>query len=610
MSFLKIIKIISLSLLSLFLILLFLFLINIRAWQTITKNSLAAKNNLELGLEYLLNRNLSKAQNEIQIAKSYIDHSLLSVNRIKKNNPLYRITIINRQINDLKYLLTSTKLITIALEQSIEFFETVDKKVTIIEREEPFSIQEKITILDIALTSQAKLNEIKDNFDLAFSYFEIAKNNYFLNRFNQPLKELELNLNQASLLINNTIPVVPLLPVLGGWPETSRFLILFQNNDELRPTGGFLGSYATFKITNLGENIDMQTGDIYHLDMPSINYLETIPPEPISKYMGLKKWYLRDANWSPDWPRAANFIEWLFYQESSYAGLDFSDLDGIIAVTPDLIADLIALTGDINLNGEIYTSDNLHKLLQYQTGVGYREEDISSWDRKDIINDLALILKERLQNIEANKLPEIVEIIDKAIVRRDLLIYFTDPNNQKIAKEIGVDGSIKKTNSDYLMIVDANLAAFKTDAVMIKDWQYNLSEKDGDLIVNLSLSYKHEGGFDWRTTRYRSYTRVLSPFGSKFISLNNADDLNIEDNIGLDKTIFGFFLSVEPGQSKTIELSYKLPNEIKKQLINEKYKLYVQRQAGSRINSFVFNYNNLTLTKNLESDKVIRIFSE
>jgi len=76
----------------------------------------------------------------------------------------------------------------------------------------------------------------------------------------------------------------------------------------------------------------------------------------------------------------------------------------------------------------------------------------------------------------------------------------------------------------------------------------------------------------------------------------------------LDKTIFGFFFSVEPGQSKTIELSYLLPNYILEKSQKEGiYQLYLQRQPGSRINSFNWQYNETILTDDLESDKVLRI---
>ncbi len=603
-------KILLISLGALFLIALIVFLINLNSWSALVKSSLAAKQNLETGWQSLLNQDLVKAETESKMAKENFNQALLAVNKIEKNNPFFKLKTTKNQLTDLKKFITSGQLLAISFKQSTDFFININDSIRIVNRDKALSLEEKAMILEIALNSDSIINEIKDNLNLAVNKFQSVKNSLFLFPFKRQINLLAVRLDQGQILVNRSLPILPLLPTLGGWPEPSRFLILFQNNDELRPTGGFIGSYATLEIANLGQDIDMQTGDIYHLDKPSIEHLETIPPEPISKYMGLKKWYLRDANWSPDWPTAAHFIEWLFYQESYWAGLDFNDLDGIIAITPDLVADLIELTGPINLEGEIYTADNLQKLLQYQTGVGYREEDIAAWDRKDIINDLALILKDRLQNIKANQLPDIITILDKAIIRKDLLTYFTDPQNQLIAKKLKTDGQIKKTNSDYLMIVDANLAAFKTDAVVIKNWQYEIENTQPGLVAKLSLTYQHQGGFDWRTTRYRSYTRVLSPLGSQLLSIEEASDLKTEEDISLNKTIFGFFLSVEPGQTKTIKLSYLLPSKIKDQIENKEYELYLQRQPGSRINSFNFIYNNFILKKDLESDKVLRIFSE
>ena len=108
----------------------------------------------------------------------------------------------------------------------------------------------------------------------------------------------------------------------------------------------------------------------------------------------------------------------------------------------------------------------------------------------------------------------------------------------------------------------------------------------------MRLSYRHEGAFDWRTTRYRSYTRVYAPLGSKFVSLQGLDestrDLKVVDDKGLNKTVFGFFLTVEPGTDREIVLDYQLPDNIYK--LTTPYQLLVQNQAGNRIESLNINF--------------------
>lgn len=605
---LKGLKIIFIFLGSLFILSLILFLININSWRSLVINTLNARDNINSGLHSLLQSDIDKANKEAIAARNDFSNAYLALEKIEKTNFIFKINIFKTELNNLKNLIETGKILSSSFIQITDLSYQIQENVEIFNRVQSFSLQDKEKLIALAYEFEPELAGLKANLDLALYNLKYIDTSLLILPFRNEVLELKNQLGQAEILISRSLPIIELLPTLSGWPESSRFLILFQNNDELRPTGGFIGSLATLEISRFGENIDMQASDVYHYDMPSIDHLKTTPPEPIAKYMGLKKWYLRDSNWSPDYPTAAKFIEELFYKESYYANKEFYDLDGVFAITPQLVANLIDFTGPVELNGKIYDSQNLQALLQYETGIGYREEDIASWDRKDIISDIALILKKRLKNLNTQQIIGLVKIIDQAIKAKDLQTYFTDQENQLLAERLNSDASIKSVNHDYLMIVDANLAAFKTDAVMKKDWTYEIKKENNNLIAYLYLNYEHKGDFDWRTTRYQSYTRILTPSGSQLLSIENARDLNVEDDVDLDKTIIGFFFSVEPQQSKQIKISYQLPSRIKNQVIDNNYQLYLQRQAGSRINSFNFKFlNNPILTKDLKSDKLIRI---
>lgn len=601
-------KIIAIIIGSLFILLIILFLININSWYSLTVNTINARDNLNSGLYSLLDSNIDKANKEAIAARNEFSNAYLAIEKIENTNFVFKLPILKKEINNLKTLIETGKILSNSFIQVTDLSYQIQENIEIFNRSQAFSLEDKEKLIALAYEFEPELAGLKANIDLALYNLKFVDNSWLILPFKSEVLKLKNQLEGAETILSRGLPILRLIPVLSGWPDSSRFLILFQNNDELRPTGGFIGSLATLEISQFGENIDMQASDVYHYDMPSIEHLETNPPEPIAKYMGLKNWYLRDSNWSPDFPTSARFIEQLFYKESYYADKEFYDLDGIFAITPQLVSDIINLTGPVELEGKVYDAQNLQTLLQYETGIGYRDEDISSWDRKDIIQDIAVILKDRLKNINTREIIKFVEIIDQAINTKDLQTYFTNPQNQLIAENLNSDGSIKSVSYDYLMIVDANLAAFKTDAVMIKDWSYEIKEENNNLIAYLYLNYEHKGGFDWRTTRYRSYTRVLTPRDSKLLSIENARDLKVEDDNDLDKTIIGFFFSVEPQQSKEIKISYQLPNRIKDQVKNNTYQLYLQRQAGSRINSFNFLFlDQPLLTKDLKSDKLIRI---
>ena len=176
------------------------------------------------------------------------------------------------------------------------------------------------------------------------------------------------------------------------------------------------------------------------------------------------------------------------------------------------------------------------------------------------------------------------------------------------------DGVIKKTDKDYLLVVDANLAAFKTDSVIEKGIEYDVrGQNQGMAKAKLKLNYQHNGGFDWRTTRYRSYTRVFAPLGSKLVSLKAQDSANLEaksinsyDDLALNKTVFGFFFSLEPGSKGAIVLEYDLPENINRDLQSKNYELIIQKQAGRRTNALRVIIDGELYLRNLETDLLIK----
>jgi len=238
----------------------------------------------------------------------------------------------------------------------------------------------------------------------------------------------------------------------------------------------------------------------------------------------------------------------------------------------------------------------MQALLQYNVEVAYKDDKISSWDRKDIINELINVLKDKLLNLPLSQYPQLISSLSASMNRGDLLLYFNNSGRQSIASELGAGGEIKIVNGDYLMVVDANLAAFKSDAVMKKNIAYSVNKNADKLQANVRLNYQHNGGFDWRTTRYRSYTRILTPIGSELKELkgiNQADaDFISYDDKELNKHVFGFFWSIEPGKNAELNLSYYLPRSLSDNLqTNNVYNLYVQRQPGSRIDGLKVSIN-------------------
>ncbi len=138
------------------------------------------------------------------------------------------------------------------------------------------------------------------------------------------------------------------------------------------------------------------------------------------------------------------------------------------------------------------------------------------------------------------------------------------------------------TEMHMLLISLTNDVACKKIAKMTPDKkiEYEVISQKKDLVAELKINYSHNGKFDWKTTRYRSYTRVYVPLGSKLITSSGASDGEVKAYEDLGKTCFAVFISVEPGSAGALYFKYKLPPSF---LNSEKYELYVQKQPGNNI---------------------------
>lgn len=425
-----------------------------------------------------------------------------------------------------------------------------------------------------------------------------------LSQLNAPVAELRQALETGKELLAEHLPWLQLAPYLANQLSDGRFLLILQNNDELRPTGGFIGNYGLLGLQD-GRIVELATYDSYHLDMPAQDYFKPSPPLELNQYLGVKQWFLRDANWSPDFPTAAQQIGY-FYQEQTKV-INKADqnekIDGVIAITPTLIEDLLGLVGPITIEDQTYNQQNFVDLLQYRVEMSYEQYGVSSWNRKAVINDVIAELEQRLLNLPTSRWPEVAKIITKNLERKNILLFSYDSVIEQWLIRQNWSGHAREFDGDYLWVIDANLAAYKTDAVVDKQTNYRVYKSGDDWLAELTLNYRHNGGFDWRTTRYRSYTRIYTPLGSQLISYSGfKEDVVISQEF--NKTVFAGFLVVEPKKSQTIKLTYKLSDKVVQQIAASQYNLLLQKQPGRQRTSVNIDLQFINTVKRAHSEQL------
>lgn len=563
--------------------------------------ALSGRTDLTLAVEASKNKNWPEAAARAKLATEKFQQAGSSLEKTQDNKTIALIPVFQNQVNDLKYLVKTAEILSRSLTGGVALASEIDeiRSGAAGNNFSNLSAAEKNHFLKLVYESGPELNGLKANLNLAELNIEKIHKIGVLFPIYQKIADIKSELRQAGAILDQVIPLTKILPILGGYPEPSKYLIILQNNDELRPSGGFIGVYGIL-ISQNGGIISLKTDDSYHVDMPAVGKWNYPAPEPISRYLKVSNWYFRDSNWSPDWPQASEKMIEIYNGEKMAVGEKREDFSGVIGITPDLIANLLRITGPITVKGETYNENNLQTLLQYNVEVAYKEQDISSWNRKNIINDLMAELNARLFSLPSDRWNELLSSLRENIAAKNIQLYFTNSDRQIFARDLKASGEIIKDSGgkDYLMVVDANLASFKSDAVIEKRITYSVAADKNNTPSSLILNYKHNGDFNWRTTSYHSYTRVYAPYGSRLVSLNGLDQdkagLSVSDDAKLNKTIFGFYWTIEPGTSQEINLKYKIPEAIKTAAANNNhYDLLWQKQAGSRAKTqIIVNYKN------------------
>ncbi len=443
---------------------------------------------------------------------------------------------------------------------------------------------QKEEVLRLVHDAQPELEQAKRDLDVAATALDdVPRFGLFgpvadaVGAFDDQLPPLRSSLERA-------LPVVRVLPDVLGYPTRRSYLFLLQNNTELRPTGGFIGTYGILSFEN-GEIVSFTTKNVYELD-DAAGAMDSVPPEPLRRYLAATTWYFRDSNWSPDFPTAAREALRLYDVETKKA----HTLDGVIAVTPVFIASLMEATGPLTVQGIRFTAENLVDTLEYEVEIGYAKKGIAEQDRKQIIASLSAQLFNKLLALPHERWNDLWKILVHDVEQKHVLMYLRGGEEQQLVQSLGWGGEVRSTDGDYLFIVDANLASLKTDPGVRRSITYSVARDGEDAVATAVITYRNEGTFNWKSTRYRTYTRVYVPSGSTLLSADGffTDDklhngIPTQPTVGeeLGKTVIGGFLSIEPKQERTLTLRYRLPATLAAPLAKGAYSLLLQKQAGT-----------------------------
>ena len=399
----------------------------------------------------------------------------------------------------------------------------------------------------------------------------------------QKIKNAQNTLSELETFLIDTKPLLVVLPEIMGQDQEKRYLILFQNDKELRPTGGFITAYAVFKVNN-GLVTPEASNDIYQLDD---TLTKRVPaPEPIVKYLsGVPNLNLRDSNLSPDYYLSMQQFEDL-YQYAQAA----VDVDGIIALDTNFVLKMIEVLGPVEAYGAKFTTDEVEACacpqIIYELEL-YADQPVNyeKGSRKDIIGVLMKQMMDMAFNAPKSSWPNLLGASIDSLRRKHLILYFKDPKIQEAAERINFAGRLHQYDGDYLHINETNFGGAKSNLYIEEEVKQEIKKgKDGKLNKKLVISYKYpREGDNCNLERksglclagiYRDWIRIYVPAGSELVK-SSGTEVPITATEELGKTLFEGFFTIRPTGTAKIEIEYTVPVKV-----DGEYKLLIQKQPG------------------------------
>jgi len=432
---------------------------------------------------------------------------------------------------------------------------------------------------------------------------------------------LEMFGNAAGFIINGK-PLLESAPYLLGIDSPRTYLVLFQNDKELRPTGGFLTAYSIMTVDK-GKFSPVASSDMYNLDA---KYKPTLSvPDPIVKYLKgpyvlSQKLRLRDINWSPDFSQSMK----IFTDEAAKVGI--TEIDGVISVDTQVLVYLLDAIGKIGVPGfgnfstEIEPKCNCANVI-YELESFADIEGPVVWDpagtgkiiyappnydnRKEIIGPLMNSILANAMGQPKDKLPKLFEAGFKSLIEKHILFYLFDAKTQEAVEAFGIAGTIKETPAgvDYLHINDANLGGRKSNLYVTQSVEQEYAvAKDGYLEKTINISYsnpeKHDG---WLNSVLPDWVRIYVPKGSTLVSFDGVED-KAEPYEEFGKTVFAGFFRLRPEGIAKVTVKYKLPFKSSNDL-----KLLIQKQPGTDAPLYQIKVGKTSEEFYLKTDKEIPI---
>jgi hypothetical protein len=379
---------------------------------------------------------------------------------------------------------------------------------------------------------------------------------------------------------------------------TKNYIVFFYNNMEIRPGGGFIGSFAHLSFDHYSIK-EFKIYDVYDADGQLTAHIE--PPKAIRLHLGQPHWFLRDSNFSPDFEQNTKTAEYFLDKE-----LQLGKFDGSFGITTTAMTYMLEAFGDVYVPDfeETINKDNFYLKTQAQTE---KEFFPGSKQKKNYLSSIGRML---FLKLDAASPATLAKSLRQAFDEKHIVMFMKDKkfqedieklhwSGQTIYPQCAVDGENCLIN--HIFPVDANLGVNKANYFVSKFIHLvSRFQKDGSVKNELTINFTNNSASDtFPGGKYTNYFQLYLPNDAEITSIE-IDGTTIED---YDETKSGFFkilgmlLEVQPASSSYINVAYTL--KTKAVTGQNTYQVVIQKQIGAFNSDFTFEVyfpNNMFIT--------------
>lgn len=449
------------------------------------------------------------------------------------------------------------------------------------------SIEGLVPYLDTIETKMAEINNSLGQIDASrypeeFKGYQIKSN----------ITKAQELVSQAYTLVKDGKPLLSKTSWLLGKDAPRKYLMIFQNDGELRPSGGFWTAYTTLTVNN-GKVTPGTASNIYDLD-DKINSKTAAPRLIKSYHINVPYLYLRDSNLSPDFPTDAQ----IFLEQYTKAMGGKDKFDAVIAIDTQILVDLVDVLGKLDTRVGTFTTqpdsrcDGCPQIIYEMQWMSGRPRDYIELNRKDFMNPLMSALLANVMGAEKSKMGSLMETFFKDMNQKHIMVYFPNEEMQKIGNLANITGKIIDVDKsvDYFHLNDANFASAKSNIFITQKIDHQINIKNGVATHKISITYTNpaagsncnleKGDLCLNASTYRDLFRFYTPIGSKLVKMTGSEIETVQYE-ELNKQVFeGFYgnkFGLNPKSNLKTSIEYTSGATI-----GSSYTLVLQKQPGTK----------------------------